>query len=170
MEQSVLDPASVYNNKNLNTQSVTKQELPKYQAEQNPTYQIGSLKKEMNKKNFFQSKLLSRQDFVLSTYQALNFQNRDNVILSSSQIRRRWFWMTYKLNFLVSDFARKLRQKTQPFYIFTLLYFTLLAYLQLLFRIKKPKSKIEKAGSLSKYEKVHRLYKQGLLFFGQCAI
>ena len=37
MEQFVLVPASVYN-KSLITQSVTKQELPKYQPSQNPTY------------------------------------------------------------------------------------------------------------------------------------
>ena len=34
MEQFVLIPASIYNNKSLNTQTVTKQELPEYQAEQ----------------------------------------------------------------------------------------------------------------------------------------
>ena len=42
MEQFVLVPASVYN-KSVTTQSVTKQELPKYKAEQPPTYQIDSL-------------------------------------------------------------------------------------------------------------------------------
>ena len=49
MEQFVLVPASVYNK---SAQSVTKQELPKYKAEQPPTYQIDSLKKEINKKLF----------------------------------------------------------------------------------------------------------------------
>ena len=43
MEQFVLVPASVYN-KSLIAQSVTKQELPKYQPSQNPAYQIDSLK------------------------------------------------------------------------------------------------------------------------------
>ena len=51
MEQFVLVPASVYN-KSLITQSVTKQELPKHQPSQNPTYHIDSLKKEINKKLF----------------------------------------------------------------------------------------------------------------------
>ena len=51
MDQFVLVPASVYN-KSLITQSVTKQELPKYQPSQNPTDQIDSLKKEINKKLF----------------------------------------------------------------------------------------------------------------------
>ena len=52
MEQFVFVPASVYD-KNLITQSVTKQELPNYQPSQNPTHQIDSLKKEMNKKIIF---------------------------------------------------------------------------------------------------------------------
>ena len=51
MEQFVLVPASVYN-KSVTTQSVTKQELPKYKAEQPPTYQIDSLKIDINKKLF----------------------------------------------------------------------------------------------------------------------
>ena len=49
MEQFVLVPASVYN-KSVTAQSVTKQELPKYKAEQRPTYQIESLN--LNKKLF----------------------------------------------------------------------------------------------------------------------
>ena len=48
MEQFVLVPASVYN-KSLITQSVTKQELPKFKPSQNPTNQVDSLKKEINK-------------------------------------------------------------------------------------------------------------------------
>ena len=63
MEQFVLVPASVYN-KSLITQSVTKQELPKYQPLQNPTYQVDSLKKEINKKLF--SKADSLVDKTLS--------------------------------------------------------------------------------------------------------
>ena len=51
MEQFVLVPASVYN-ESVTTQSVTKQELPKYKAEQPPTYQIDSLKRDINKKLF----------------------------------------------------------------------------------------------------------------------
>ena len=53
MLQFVVVIASVYNNKkSLNTQAVTKQELPKYQAEQYPTFQTDSPEKEMNKKLF----------------------------------------------------------------------------------------------------------------------
>ena len=51
MEKFNLVPASVYN-KSVATQSVTKQELPKYEAEQPPTYQTDSLKRSINKKLF----------------------------------------------------------------------------------------------------------------------
>ena len=51
MEQFVLVPASVYN-KSVTTQSVPRQELPQYRAEQPPTYQIDSLKRDINKKLF----------------------------------------------------------------------------------------------------------------------
>ena len=63
MEHFVLVPASVYN-KNLTTQSATKQELPKYEAEQPPTYQIVSLKRDINKKLFHKADTL--MDKVLS--------------------------------------------------------------------------------------------------------
>ena len=51
MEQLVLVPASVYN-KSVTTQSVTKQEPPYFKAEQPPSYQIDSLKRDINKKLF----------------------------------------------------------------------------------------------------------------------
>ena len=51
MEQFVLVPASVYN-KTLITHSATKQELPKFQPSQNPTNQVDSFKKEINKDYF----------------------------------------------------------------------------------------------------------------------
>ena len=75
MEQFVLFPASVCNNnKSWNKQAVTKQELPKYQAEQNPTYWIDSHKKEINEKVFAKSdtlvgKVLSRPRTKLSNSQ-----------------------------------------------------------------------------------------------------
>ena len=50
MEQYVLVPASLYN-KSVTTQSATKQEFPKYEAEHPHTYQIDSLKRD-HKKNF----------------------------------------------------------------------------------------------------------------------
>ena len=75
MEQLVLAPASVYK-KCLITQSVTKQEHPKYQPSQNPTYQIDSLKKEINKKLFSKAdplvdKILSSPRIRLSNSQTL---------------------------------------------------------------------------------------------------
>ena len=60
---SVLVPASVYN-KSVTTQSGTKQELPKYTAEQPPMYQIDSLKRGINKKIFGQADSLI--DTILS--------------------------------------------------------------------------------------------------------
>ena len=63
MEQFVLLQASVYN-KSVTTQSVTEQELPQYKAEQPPTYQIDSLKRDINKKLFGQADTLI--DIILS--------------------------------------------------------------------------------------------------------
>ena len=79
MEQFVLVPASVYN-KNLITQSVTKQALPKYQPSQNPTYQLDSLKKEINKNLF--SKADSLLDKILSCPR-INLSNSRTLILDS---------------------------------------------------------------------------------------
>ena len=45
MELFVHVLGSMYNNKKLNPQAVTRQKLPKYQAQQKPTYQIDSPKK-----------------------------------------------------------------------------------------------------------------------------
>ena len=75
MDQFVLVPASVYN-KSVITQSVKKHELPKYQPSQNLTYQIGSLKKEINKKLFPKAdslvdKILSCPSIKLSNSQTL---------------------------------------------------------------------------------------------------
>ena len=77
MEQFVLIPSSVYN-KNLIAQSVRKQELPKYRPLQNPTYQVDSLKREINKKFFSKAdslvdRILSCPRVKLSNSQTLNF-------------------------------------------------------------------------------------------------
>ena len=77
MEQFVFVSASVYN-KHLITQSVTKQELLKYQASQKPTYQVASLKKEINKNLFSKAESLVEK-FCL-------------VHVSSSQIHKLQFW------------------------------------------------------------------------------
>ena len=76
MEQFLLVPASLYN-KCLISQSVTKQQLPKHQQSQNPTYQVDSLKKEINKKLFSNAdslvdKILSCPHIKLSYSQSLN--------------------------------------------------------------------------------------------------
>ena len=84
-------------NKSLITQSVTKQELPKYQPSQNPSYQIDSLKKKINKKIFSKAdrlvdKILSSPRIKLSNSQTLNFDGVETEIF-------------------LSDFAQQLRRK-----------------------------------------------------------
>ena len=61
-------PPSVYN-KSLNTKPVPKQEISTYQALQNTMYQTDSL--EMNKELIAKSRFFTRQNFLLSAYQAL---------------------------------------------------------------------------------------------------
>ena len=108
MGQFVLVPASVYN-KSLITQSVTKQELPKYQPSQNPTFQIDSLKKEINKKLF--SKADSLVDKILSC---------PRIKLSNSLTL---FLDGVETGIFLSDFAQQLRRKNAdvPDIYFTLL-------------------------------------------------
>ena len=108
MDQSVLVPASVYN-KSLITQSVTKQELPRYQPSLNPTYQIDSFKKEINKRLFSKAdtlvdKILSSPRIKLSISQTLFLDGVENGIF-------------------LSDFAQQLRRKNAdvPDTYFTLL-------------------------------------------------
>ena len=99
MEQFVLVPASAYN-KSLITQSVTKQEFPKYQSLQNPTYQIDSLKKEINKNYLLclfsnadsvVDKILSCPRIKLSISQILNMDGVETGIFLTEfvqQLRR----------------------------------------------------------------------------------
>ena len=96
MEQFVLVPASVYN-KSLITQSVTKQELPKYQPSRSPTYEVDSFKKEINKKlfskaDFLVDKILSCPPIKLSNSKTLTL---DGVEIGVSLL----------------DFAQQLRRK-----------------------------------------------------------
>ena len=58
MEQFFLVPDSVYNNESLYSQAVTKQELPKYQAEQQTRYWTNSLEKEIYSKLFLPKQTL----------------------------------------------------------------------------------------------------------------
>ena len=87
MEQFVLVPSSVYN-KSVTTQSVTMQELPKYKAEQSPTYQIDSLKRDINKKLFGKAdtlidKTLFCSRIKLSISQVIIFDGVDTGVLIS---------------------------------------------------------------------------------------
>ena len=118
MEQFVLVPASVYN-KSLIAQSVTKQELPKYQLPRNPTYQVDSLKKEINEKLF--SKADASVDKILSC---------PRIKLSKSQTL---IWDDVETGFFLLEFAQQLLRKNAevPGIYFTLLYFTTLVYLRL---------------------------------------
>ena len=108
MEQFVLVPASVYN-KSVTTQSVRKQELPKFKAEQPPIYQIDSLKRDINKKLFVKAdtlkdKILSCSRIKLSNSQTINLDGVDTGVL-------------------ISDFTQHLRRKNAaiPDIYFTLL-------------------------------------------------
>ena len=85
MEQFVLVPASVYN-KSVTTQSVTKQELPKYKAEQPPTYQIDSLNLNMKlfgKAGTLIDKILSCSRIKLSNSQTKILDGVDTGVVIS---------------------------------------------------------------------------------------
>ena len=87
MEQFVLVPASVYN-KSVTTQSVKKQELPKYKIEQPPTYQIDSLKRDIYKNLFGKAdplidKILSCSRIKLSNSQTIILHGVDTGVLIS---------------------------------------------------------------------------------------
>ena len=85
MEQFLLVPAFVYN-KNMNTQSVTKQELPKYKPEQPPTYQFDSLKRDINKKVWTDpliNKIISCSRIKLSNSQTIILDGVDTGVLIS---------------------------------------------------------------------------------------
>ena len=104
MEQFVLVPASVYNK---SIRSVTKQELPKYKAEQPPTYQIDSLN--LNKKLFGKADALI--DKILSCSR-IKLSNSQTIILDGVDT-----------GVLISDFTLHLRRKNAdvPDIYFTLL-------------------------------------------------
>ena len=93
-------------NKNLITQSVKKQELPKYQ---NPTYQVDSLKKELNK--VLLSKADSLVDKILSRPR-IKFSNSQTLVLDGVET-----------GIFLLDFAQQLRCKKADV---SDIYFTLL--------------------------------------------
>ena len=108
MEQLVLVPAFVYN-KSLISQSVTKQQLPRSQPSQNPTYQTDSLEKEINKKLF--SKANSSRNKVLSCPR-IKLSNSQTSILDGVATR-----------IILLDIAQQLRRRNAdvPHIYFTLL-------------------------------------------------
>ena len=81
----------------MTTQSVTKQELLKHKAEQSPTYQIDSLKRDINENLF--GKADSLIDKILSCFR---------IKLSNSQTR---FSDGVDTGVLISDFTLHLRRK-----------------------------------------------------------
>ena len=106
MAQFVLVPASVYNT-SVTTQSITKQERPKFKAEQRPTYQIDSLnlkRKLFGKADTLIDKILFFPRIKLSNSQTINLDGVDTGVL-------------------ISDFILQLRQKNADVLDF---YFTLL--------------------------------------------
>ena len=106
MEQFVLVPASLYN-KSVTTQPCTKQELPKYKAEQPPTYQIDCLN--LNKKLFGKADTLI--DKILSCSR-IKLSNSQTIVLDGVDTE-----------VLISDFTLHLRRKNAdvPDIYFTLL-------------------------------------------------
>ena len=108
MEQFVPVPASVYN-KSVTTHSVTKQKLPKYKADQPPTYQIESLKRDINKK------LFGKADTLIDNFlpcSRTKLSNSQTIILDGVDT-----------GVLISDFTLHLRRKNAdvPDNYFTLL-------------------------------------------------
>ena len=97
MEQFVLVPASLCNNKCLNTQTVTTQEPPTCQAGRNPTYQIDSLKNEINKKLF--AKADSLVDKILPCLR-IKLSDSQTLIMDSMETGA-----------LLSDFSQQLRRE-----------------------------------------------------------
>ena len=84
-------------NKSVTTQSITKQELPKYKAEQPPTYQIVSLKRDINKK------LIGKADPLIDkilSYSRIKLSNSQTIILDGVDT-----------GVLISDLTLHLRRK-----------------------------------------------------------
>ena len=111
MDMFNLVSASVYNNNNksLSKLTVTEQEVPKYQAEQNPTYWIDSLKKEINKNLFARADSLVEK--ILS-FTRIKLSNSQSLLLDGVET-----------GVLLSDFAQQLRRNNSdvPDIYFTLL-------------------------------------------------
>ena len=103
-------------NKGVTTQSVTKQELPKYTAEQPSTYQIDSLKRDFNKKLFGKADTLINK---ISSCSRIKLSNSQTIISDGVDT-----------GVFISDFTPHLSRKNVdvPDIYFILLYSTLLEY------------------------------------------
>ena len=136
------------------TQSVTKQELPKYQPSQNPTYQIDLLKKEINKKLF--SKADSLVDKTLSCSR-IKLSNSQTLVLDGVET-----------GIFLSDFAQQLRRKNAdvPDIYFTLLDPAGISPTLILNQNAKAKERESWAHPKSKRQKLQRLYTQGGAAYG----
>ena len=95
--------------KRVTTQSVTKQERPKYKAEQPPTYQIDSIKRDINKKLFVKADILIDK---ISSCSRIKLSSLQTIILDGVDT-----------GVLISDFTLHLRRKNVdiPDIYFTLL-------------------------------------------------
>ena len=131
MGQFVLVPASVYN-KSVTTQSVTKQELPKFKAEQPPTYQIDSLKRDINKTLFGKAdtlidKILSCSRIKLSNSQTIFLDGVDTGVLISDftlHLRRKNADVPGKLGPFQSLNVRSCKDCIRKVLLLTVLYAT----------------------------------------------
>ena len=112
MDQFVLDPAPLHNNKSLSTRTNKKQELPKYQVEQNATYQKDLLEKEISKKLSAKADVLANEIFSCPRFKLSNSQT---LILDG-----------VGTGVLLSDFANNSVVKTQTYQTVGLLYLMLL--------------------------------------------
>ena len=143
----------MYNNKKLSNLLVTKQELPKYQADQNPAYKIDSSKK-INKNMF------AKVDFLVD-----KILSCPRLKLSNSQPL---IWDNVKTWLFLSNFAEQLRRKTAdvPEIYFTLLDAAGITPTLVLNQSAKPNR--GEAGSLSKSkpQNLQRLYTQSAAAFG----
>ncbi len=106
MEQFVLVPISVYNSSNSST-IVTKQELPKYEPEQTPTYHKDTLKKEINQQISTSASPLVNK--ILESPR-IKLSNSNTLILDGIETA-----------VLLKDFAQRLKRKnvTIPDFYFT---------------------------------------------------
>ena len=153
MEQFVLAPASAYN-KSSNTQSVTKQELSKYQTSQNSTYRIDSVKEDINKKIF--SKADTLLDKILSCA-CMKLPNSQTLTLDGVEI-----------GIFLLDFAQQLRRKNADIPDINFILLVAAGISRTLILNQNAKAKTEEAGSLSKSgrQKLQKLYTQGAAAYG----